>query len=228
MPFTAAVILQYCHPGRRSATLIGYVDGKNTVVQTVVQTRSGYELSDELSLGPVEFYTDFGGWCSAAKHHGGWNVTAEGVVWFAFNCRGAGHPFWKISFSQGSGCGTFTGTHPYQAGVVVTAVLESVTHWRVHVPRIWSIGDRVRATQSTAGHVGENGEDLGFLSVAEGEECTVEYVGENGVEQDWVYVKHGANRGWIEKTCFEGAWQAVSGEPSLTHLRSLAASSTRQ
>ena len=205
MPLLAAVTLWYRHPGRKAAVLRGYVND----IPDVVQTHNG----EELSLGPVEFFTDFGGWFSGAKQHGGWNVTAEGV-WFAFNCRGAGHKFWKISFYPETG-GTFTGKHPYLTGVEVTADVESETRpaggFSVHVPLVCSIGERVRATRSTVGQL-----DFGFMPATAGEEFTVLYVGEKGDEEAWVYVEGNAQRGWIEKTCFERwAWEATSAVPSL-------------
>ena len=188
MPLLCAVTLWYRHPGRKAAVLRGYVGD----IPNIVQTHNG----DELSLGPVEFFTDFGGCFSGAKQHGGWNVTGESV-WFAFNCRGAGHKLWKISFYPKTG-GTFTGKHPYLDGVEVTADLESATRWRVHVPLRCSIGERLRATRSSGGQL-----DRGFMPATEGEEFTVLYVGEKGDEEAWVYVEGDAQRGWIQKTCFE-------------------------
>lgn len=213
MSLLAAVTLWYRHPGRRAAVLRAYV----VDVPAVVQTHSG----EELSLGPVEFFTDFGGWCSGAKQHGGWNVSADGL-WFAFNCKGAGHKFWKICFTWVPERDSFIAKHPYLDGVEVAADLASLTRWRVHVPRSWSIGERLRATTNGVGQL-----DLGFMPAKVGDECTVLYVGEEGDEEAWLYVESATQRGWIEKSCFEaGAWEAVSAGPHwLAQLPSLATSS---
>ena len=214
MPLIAAVTFLYRHPGRKTAVLRGYVAD----IPAVVQTHCG----EEQSLGPVEFFTDFGGWFSGAKQHGGWNVTAEGF-WFAFNCRGAEYKIWKISFrTQDAGRGTFIGDHPYQDGVQVVADLESVTRWRMHVPRSWRIGEQVRVIRSTDGQP-----DAGLIPAKEGDEFTVLYVGEKDGEEPWVYVERDAQQGWIEKSFFEGgAWEAQSTDQNLlTGLQSLAISS---
>eukprot|EP00969_Alexandrium_andersonii_P137486 6080974-Alexandrium_andersonii.AAC.1 len=65
MPLLAAVTLRRRHPGRNSALRRGYVSD----APAVAKTHSG----EEVSLGPVEFFTYFGGSFSGAKQHGGWN-----------------------------------------------------------------------------------------------------------------------------------------------------------
>ena len=192
MPLLAAVTLRYRHPGRKVALLRAYVAD----IPASVQTHSG----EELSLGPVEFSTDFGSWCSNSKQHGGWNVCADGV-WFAFNCKGAGHTLWKMSFSQNTEhCNSFTAKHPYENNVDVSADVESVARWRIHT---WSVGERLRATRSS---VVRN--TPGFMPAKKGAECTVLYAGEEGDTKDWLYVESESQRGWIEKSCFEaGTWE---------------------
>ena len=123
MAVPTVVTVRYYHPDRAVAILRAYIC--NT--RSLIHVRVGQKWSQELSLGPVEFTTDFGDWTSATKLHGGWNFCSQ-TVWFAFNCKGAQGTLWKFVFRPDPhgprGC--YIGEHPYNIGVGVTAVFQSI------------------------------------------------------------------------------------------------------
>ena len=140
MPLTMAINAWYRQPGRHQARMRAFVADQ----MQLIETNAGLEVS----VGPVEFGTDFGGWHSHAKPHGGWNVDGHNI-WLAFNCNGADHrgqkkTVWKHLFEPVGGF-KFRGAHPWQTGVYVELELLSVTRWRISVPRNWTIGTWVRS-----------------------------------------------------------------------------------
>ena len=74
MPLTMAINAWYRHPGREQARIRAFVTDQMELIET--------HAGQELSVGPVEFGTDFGGWRSHAKPHGGWNVDGHNI-WLA-------------------------------------------------------------------------------------------------------------------------------------------------
>ncbi len=200
MPLTMAINAWYRHPGRHQARIRAYVTDKVELI--------GTHAGPELSAGPVEFGTDFGGWCSRAKPHGGWNVDGHNI-WFAFNCRGQGRTAWKILFRHAGGF-KFTGTHPYEEGVHVELEFQSVTRWRISVPQSWTLGTWVRAPREIAGFVEAN-----YLGAREGEDLFIVYEGKEATEDvDWVFVLSlEGSSGWMAKDQLrQGDWDKVEEE----------------
>ena len=122
MPLMMAISAWYRHPGRRQARIRAYFKDENEIVETYG--------GQEISAGPVEFGTDFGNWSSQTIPHGGWNVDGR-KIWFAFNCRGQGNMA-KYVFEPVGGF-KLEGAHPYQDGVTLELVVESIAY-RLAVP----------------------------------------------------------------------------------------------
>ena len=196
MVMHTAINCWYRHPGRTQACLRAYM--KDTL--ELVQTHAGHEIS----LGPVEFSTDFGASYSGTKAHGGWNYD-ERSVWFAFNCRGSARTAWKIVF-YAQPDGSYIAEHPYEVGVQVSLGLVSLERWTIRVPRSWSLGAWLPASRSSAEATG-----AGYLGVVAGQELQIRYQGTQGDEEDWVYATSKAEEsGWVSKACFETAgWELV-------------------
>ena len=195
MPLTMAINAWYRHPGRPQARLRAFVADQIQLVET--------DVGRELSVGPVEFLTDFGGSTSHAKAHGGWNMDGK-IIWFAFNCKGAAHLGWekkamKHIFQRIGSSWRFEGAHPWQEDVELELELQSVTRWRSNEPRDLSklfIGSIVKAPQQISAIAD------GYIAAREDEHFEVKYVGtEKTKDEDWLFVESlGGNReGWIAK-----------------------------
>ena len=199
MPLTIAINAWYRHPGRPQARLRAFVADQIEIVETEFRGRT----SQELSVGPVQFETDYGGSHCVTNAHGGWNIDGK-IIWFAFNCKGAVHQGYekkarKHIFQRIGSSWRFEGAHPWQEDVELELELQSVTRWRSNEPRDLSklfIGSIVKAPQQISAIAD------GYIAAREDEHFEVKYVGtEETQAEDWLFVEsHGGNRqGWIAK-----------------------------
>ena len=177
----------------------------------IVETEFRGRTSQELSVGPVEFETDYGGSHCVTNAHGGWNMDGN-IIWFAFNCKGAAHRGWEMKamkhiFQRKESSWRFKGAHPWQEDVELELELQSVTRWRSNEPRDLSklfIGSIVKAPQQISAIAD------GYIAAREDEHFEVKYVGtEKTKDADWLVVESlGGNReGWIAKEKAEHPWQ---------------------
>ena len=199
MPLTIAINAWYRHPGRPQARLRAFVADQIEIVETEFRG----ETSQELSVGPVQFETDYGGSHCVTNAHGGWNIDGK-IIWFAFNCKGAVHQGYekkarKCIFQRIGSSWRFEGAHPWQEDVELELELQSVTRWRSNEPRDLSklfIGSIVKAPQQISAIAD------GYIAAREDEHFEVKYVGtEKTKDEDWLVVESlGGNReGWIAK-----------------------------
>jgi len=135
MPLTMAINASYLHPGRHPARLRAFVADQIEIVETEFRGRT----SQELSVGPVQFETDYGGSHCVTNAHGGWNMDGK-IIWFVFNCKGAVHQGYekkarKHIFQRIGSSWKFEGAHPWQEDVKLGLELQSVTRWRNNEPR---------------------------------------------------------------------------------------------
>ena len=207
MPLTIAINAWYRHPGRPQARLRAFVADQIEIVETDFRGST----SQELSVGPVQFETDYGGSHCVTNAHGGWNIDGK-IIWFAFNCKGAVHQGYekkarKHIFQRIGSSWKFEGAHPWQEDVELELELQSVTRWRSNEPRDLSklfIGSIVKAPQQISAIAD------GYIAAREDEHFEVKYVGtEKTKDEDWLFVESlGGNReGWIAKEKAEHPWQ---------------------
>ena len=199
MPLTIAINAWYRHPGRPQARLRAFVADQIEIVETEFRG----ETSQELSVGPVQFETDYGGNHCVTNAHGGWNIDGK-IIWFAFNCKGAVHQGYekkarKCIFQRIGSSWRFEGAHPWQEDVKLGLELQSVTRWRNNEPSDLSklfIGSIVKAPQQILAIAD------GYIAARQDEHFEVLHVGtEETEDEDWLFVEsHGGNRqGWIAK-----------------------------
>ena len=199
MPLTMAINASYHHPNRHPARLRAFVADQIEIVETEFRG----ETSQELSVGPVQFETDYGGSHCVTNAHGGWNMDGK-IIWFVFNCKGAVHQGYekkarKHIFQRIGSSWKFEGAHPWQEDVKLGLELQSVTRWRNNEPRDLSklfIGSIVKAPQQISAIAD------GYIAAREDEHFEVKYVGtEKTKDEEWLFVESlGGNReGWIAK-----------------------------
>ena len=198
----AALLCEYRHPGRKVAHIRAVASGPPQLVET--------HTGQELSLGPVQFATDFGTSYSGAKPHGGWNCDSK-TVWFAFNSRGSSRTAWKIAFEKQLD-GSYVADHPYQPRVRVSMALVSLEQWLVRPRWSWPLGSWMITSSANPGATGVDG----YLPVEPGAEVRILYEGTEGDEEGWVYAMSVDDaHGWVRKTCFGNVeWQVVD-HPSI-------------